>query len=151
MAIHPDDPSWSIFGLPRIMTCKESLARLLSIYDSPSNGLALCTGSLGVNPENDIPDMIYSFGDRIHFMHIRNVKITGEKCFYESAHKTEYGSLDMFKIVKALSDIDYKGYARPDHGRMIWGETGRPGYGLFDRALGASYVSGLWEACQNLK
>ncbi len=146
MAIHPDDPPWGIFGLPRIITNKKNIERFLKLYDSKYNGLTLCSGSLGVSPDNDIVDMVNSFCDRIHFAHIRNVKITGEKCFEEAAHRTENGSLDIYGIVKAYHDNGFDGYIRPDHGRMIWGETGRPGYGLFDRALGAVYINGLWEA-----
>lgn len=148
MAIHPDDPPWSIFGLPRIITNKANLERFLKLYDSPYNGLTLCTGSLGVSPENDIVDMINAFHSRIHFAHIRNIKITGERCFEEAAHKSECGSLDIEKIVKAYYDNGFTGYIRPDHGRMIWGETGRPGYGLFDRALGAVYINGIWETLE---
>lgn len=148
MAIHPDDPPWSIFGLPRIITCKENLKRFIKLVDSPNNGITLCTGSLGANPDNDIPSIIRYFGrkKRIHFAHVRNVKFTGEKSFEESAHLSEKGSLDMYEIMKALYDTDFEGPVRPDHGRMIWGETGRPGYGLYDRALGANYLSGIWEA-----
>lgn len=148
MAIHPDDPPWGIFGLPRIITCKKNLERFLKLYDSPYNGLTLCSGSLGANPENDIVDMIHSFCGRIHFAHIRNIKITGDRCFEETGHKTDSGSLDIFGIVKAYTDEGFDGYVRPDHGRMIWGETGRPGYGLYDRALGAAYLNGLFEACE---
>ena len=151
MAIHPDDPPWSIFGLPRIITNKKNIERFLKLYDSKYNGLTLCSGSLGANPDNDIPDMVRSFCDRIHFAHIRNIKITGDRCFEEAAHKTEAGSLDIFEIVKAYHDCGFDGYIRPDHGRMIWGETGRPGYGLYDRALGAVYINGIWEALDRLK
>jgi mannonate dehydratase len=146
MAIHPDDPPWSIFGLPRVVVGKENLRRLLNLVDSPANGLDLCSGSLGVNPDNDIPDIIREFGDRIHFAHVRNVKITGEESFEESAHLSEKGSLDIYEIMKAYYDVGFEGPLRPDHGRMIWGETGKPGYGLYDRALGATYLNGLWEA-----
>lgn len=145
MAIHPDDPPWSIFGLPRIITNKANIERFLKLYDSPYNGLTLCTGSLGVLASNDIADMVYSFCPRIHFAHIRNVKITGEKSFEEAGHLSSGGSLDMVKILKAYHDCGFTGYIRPDHGRMIWGETGRPGYGLYDRALGAAYINGIWE------
>lgn len=146
MAIHPDDPPWPIFGLPRIITNKKNIERFLKLYDSKYNGLTLCSGSLGADKNNDIVDMVNSFCDRIHFAHIRNIKITGDKCFEEAAHKTECGSLDIYGIVKAYADNGFEGYIRPDHGRMIWGETGRPGYGLYDRALGAAYINGLWEA-----
>lgn len=148
MAIHPDDPPWSIFGLPRIITNKKNIERFLKLYDSKYNGLTLCSGSLGVDAKNDIPDIIRTFCDRIHFAHIRNVKITGEHCFEETAHKTDAGSLDIFEIIKAYHDCGFDGYIRPDHGRMIWGETGRPGYGLYDRALGAVYINGIWEALE---
>ena len=151
MAIHPDDPPWSIFGLPRIITSKKNIERFLKLYDSKYNGLTLCSGSLGADPNNDIPDMVRSFCGRIHFAHIRNIKITVERCFEESAHKTEAGSLDIFEIVKAYRDCGFDGYIRPDHGRMIWGETGRPGYGLYDRALGAVYINGIWEALEKTK
>lgn len=148
MAIHPDDPPWSIFGLPRIITNKENLDRFINLVDSPYNGLSLCSGSLGVTKTNDIPELIRYFGKkgRIHFGHVRNVKITGDKSFEEAAHKSEYGSLDMYEIMKAYHEVGFDGPIRPDHGRMIWGETGRPGYGLYDRALGAVYLNGIWEA-----
>ena len=146
MAIHPDDPPWSIFGLPRIITNKANLQRFLDLYDSPYNGLTLCSGSLGADPANDIEDMVRTFADRIHFAHIRNIKITGEHCFEEAGHRTQSGSLDIYAIIKAYHDCGFDGYIRPDHGRMIWGEEGRPGYGLFDRALGAVYINGIWES-----
>ena len=150
MAIHPDDPPWSIFGLPRIITNKYNIQRFLKLYDSPYNGLTLCSGSLGVSPENDIPDLIRSFPGRIHFAHVRNVKITGAHCFEEAAHKSDCGSLDIVEIMKAYYETGFDGYVRPDHGRMIWGETGRPGYGLYDRALGAVYINGIWETLEKL-
>lgn len=150
MAIHPDDPPWSIFGLPRIITNQENLERLINLVDSPNNGITLCTGSLGVNPTNNIPEIIRYFGKkgRIHFGHCRNVKITGEKCFEESSHKSSDGSLDMVEIMKAFYEVGFNGPIRPDHGRMIWGETGRPGYGLYDRALGSMYLNGIWETLE---
>lgn len=150
MAIHPDDPPWPIFGLPRIITNKANLERFVKLVDSPANGLTLCSGSLGVDPDNDIVDLIYHFGKmgRIHFAHSRNIKITGKKCFEESSHRSSTGSLDMYKIMKAYHDVGFTGPVRPDHGRMIWGEEGKPGYGLFDRALGAVYLNGLIEAIE---
>lgn len=148
MAIHPDDPPYPIFGLPRIITCEENLDRFLKLVDSPANSLCLCTGSLGCSPKNDIPHLVrkYSEMGRIGFMHLRNVKILPDESFEESGHLTQNGSLDMNAIVKALTDTGFEGYFRPDHGRMIWGETGKPGYGLFDRALGSAYLNGLIEA-----
>ncbi|OJU08171.1 MAG: mannonate dehydratase [Clostridiales bacterium 43-6] len=146
MAIHPDDPPWGIFGLPRIITNEANLERFLTLYDSEANGLSFCTGSLGAGIFNDLPKMIRKFGSRIYFAHLRNIKHTGERCFEETAHPSNCGSLDMYEIVKALYESGFDYYIRPDHGRMIWGETGRYGYGLYDRALGAVYLLGLWEA-----
>ena len=149
MAIHPDDPCWSIFGLPRIITCEENLDRFLSIVDDPHNGITLCTGSLGCSAKNDIPHMAakYAKMGRIHFAHLRNVLLTGTG-FEERGHLSCGGSLDMYAIVKGLVENGFDGYVRPDHGRMIWGETGRAGYGLYDRALGACYLNGLFEAAE---
>ena len=150
MAIHPDDPPYSIFGIPRIITTKENIDRFLKIVDSPANSLCFCTGSLGCADFNDIPKMVeeYSAMDRIAFMHIRNVKVLEDGSFEERAHLSSCGSLDIYEIVKILAKNGFNGYVRPDHGRMIWGETGKPGYGLFDRALGATYINGLFEACE---
>lgn len=147
MAIHPDDPPWGIFGLPRIIKDIDSLKKLLKLVDSPYNGITFCTGSLGANLENDLPSMIRQVGDRIYFAHLRNIKVDGRH-FNETSHLSADGSLDLYEIVKALQDVGFDGYIRPDHGRMIWGETARPGYGLYDRALGVAYINGLWEACK---
>ena len=150
MAIHPDDPPYPIFGLPRIITNEANLDRFLQLVDSPYNGLTFCTGSLGSADFNDIVSMVdkYSAMGRIHFMHIRNVKLLPDGSFEESAHYSPCGSMDIVAIVKALHKNNYTGYVRPDHGRMIWGETGRPGYGLYDRALGAMYLTGIWETLE---
>ncbi len=148
LACHPDDPTWPIFGLPRITHSREDFDRMLALHDSPANTLCLCTGSLGSAPENDIPAMIRHFGgmNRIGAMHIRNIRQLGHHHFREAAHLSEAGDLDLYAIVKAAHDVCPDTYIRPDHGRMIWDEQGRPGYGLYDRALGAVYISGLWEA-----
>ena len=147
MAIHEDDPCWSIFGLPRIITCEKNLDRFLKIVDDPHNGITLCTGSLGCSAENDVVHMAakYAAMGRIHFVHARNVAVL-ENGFEERAHYSACGSLDMYAILNALYKNGFNGYIRPDHGRMIWGETGRAGYGLYDRAIGAAYLNGLWEA-----
>lgn len=151
MAIHPDDPPWGMFGLPRIITNKANIQRMLDVVPSKSNGITLCTGSLGADPGNDLIDMVHAFEGRIHFVHLRNIKYTGERSFYEVGHPTECGSIDMYGIAKALVETGFDGYVRPDHGRMIWGESGRYGYGLFDRALGATYLTGLFEALEKEK
>lgn len=153
MAMHPDDPPWSVFSLPRFVNSKEHLTAIVELVDSPYNGLTLCSGSLGANPANNIPELIRHFGamGRIHFAHIRNIKIEGKGNFHETSHLSSDGSFDMFEIMKAYHDIGFKGYMRPDHGRMIWGENARPGYGLYDRALGIMYLHGLWEALEKMK
>jgi mannonate dehydratase len=148
MAIHPDDPPWNIFGLPRITTSKEDYDAITSLVDSQYNGITLCSGSLGADPDNDIPAIARHFEKkkRVHFAHVRNIKIHERGVFEESAHLSSEGSLDLYEIMKAYFDTGFDGYVRPDHGRMIWDERGRAGYGLYDRALGAAYLNGLWEA-----
>ncbi len=148
MAVHPDDPAWDVFGIPRIAHCKEDFDIIIGLVDSPCNGITLCTGSLGSEPSNDLPALIRHFAGmkKVPFAHVRNVKHLGEKKFQESSHLSTDGSLDMYEIMKAFYDTGFDGYIRPDHGRMIWDEQARPGYGLYDRALGVTYLNGLWEA-----
>lgn len=148
MAIHPDDPAWSVFGLPRIITCLPNLERMMKMVDDPHNGVTFCAGSYGTNPENDLPGMIRALKGRIHFAHVRNLKHNFPGDFEEAAHLSSDGSFDMYEIMRALYDIGFEGPIRPDHGRMIWGEVAMPGYGLYDRALGAAYLNGLWEAIE---
>ncbi|GLC23733.1 mannonate dehydratase [Roseisolibacter agri] len=147
MAIHPDDPPWPIFGLPRIVTNAAAFDRLCDLVDSPANGVTFCTGSLGADPANDLPAIARRIGarGRIHFAHCRNVALTGDRRFHEAPHPSRFGHVDFHAVLRALHATGFSGPMRPDHGRMIWGETGRPGYGLYDRALGATYLQGLWE------
>lgn len=146
MGIHPDDPAWPIFGLPRIVTNKEDVVKLLKAVDKPYNGITLCTGSLGSNPKNDIVGIIEAAKGRIPFAHVRNLKYNFEGDFEEAAHLSDDGSMDMYAIMKALYDTGFDAVIRPDHGRMVWNEVAMPGYGLYDRAMGACYLEGLWEA-----
>ena len=148
MAIHPDDPPWDMFGLPRIITCEESYDRLFAAVPNRHNGITFCTGSLGAGRFNDLPKMAAKYAGRICFAHIRQLKYEGEKDFAEAGHLTKAGDLDIYNIVKALTSNGFDGYVRPDHGRNIWGEDGKPGYGLYDRALGAAYLNGLFEAIE---
>lgn len=146
LAVHPDDPPWSILGLPRIVCDAASIQRVLDVVDSPHHGLTFCTGSLGTLARNDLPAMVRQFAGRIHFVHMRNVKRTGDQDFYEVAHPSECGSVNMGAVMEALVDTGYTGPIRPDHGRRIWDEdVPRTGYGLYDRALGAMYLHGLWQ------
>ncbi|KIP21922.1 Mannonate dehydratase [Anoxybacillus ayderensis] len=153
MALHPDDPPWSVFGLPRIATNKENLDRIVHMVNSPANGLTLCSGSLGANPNNDISDIFRHFlrMGRVPFAHVRNVEIHANGDFEETSHRSCDGSLNICEIMKALHEADFQGYIRPDHGRMIWGEQARPGYGLYDRALGIMYLLGIWDSLENEK
>ena len=148
MAIHPDDPAWSVFGLPRLIINKQNILRMMKAVDNKHNGVTFCTGSYGTNLNNDLPDMIRSLEGRIHFAHIRNLKFHSPTNFEESAHLSSDGTFDMHAIMRALYDIGFDGPIRPDHGRMIWDEVAMPGYGLYDRALGACYLQGLWEAIE---
>jgi mannonate dehydratase len=147
MALHPDDPPWSIFGLPRIITSGAALERVTNIVDDQANGVTFCAGSLAADPKNDLPSIIRGLGSkgRIHFVHLRNIKRTGPRSFQETAHPSELGDIDMRSMLTTLHETGFEGPIRSDHGRMIWGETGQPGYGLHDRALGAMYLHGLWE------
>lgn len=151
MAIHPDDPPWSVFGLPRIITCQENLRRFLKLVDSPYNCLSLCSGALGASPKNNIAAMVREFADRIAFAHIRNVRRYENGDFVETSHRNQDGSLDIVDIVKAYHENNFTGYARPDHGRHLWGEKCRPGYGLYDRALGIMYIWGIWDTLERAK
>jgi len=153
MAIHPDDPPWDIFGLPRLIKSEQNIQRFLDLNPSPANGLTLCSGSLGSGTHNDVPSIIRKFGDRIHFAHIRNVKLYENGDFIECSHRACDGDVDIVDVVRAYHDIGFKGYCRPDHGRHIWGEEAhcRPGYGLYDRALGIMYLWGVWDLLEKQK
>jgi len=153
MAMHPDDPPWPIFGLPRIIRSEAHIKRFLNLVDSPYNGLTLCTGSLGSDLKNDIPSIIRKFHSRIHFAHIRNVKVFENGNFIEVSHRSKDGNVDIYEVLKAYHDNDYKGYIRPDHGRHLWGEenTCRAGYGLYDRALGVMYMNGIIDSLDKCK
>lgn len=153
LGVHPDDPAFDIFGWPRVVSRKEDLARVLSLNDSPHHGLTLCLGSFSSNPESDAVDAVRTFMDRIHFSHVRNIKHLGNGDFTEVAHRACEGSVDTVGIMKAYAEAGYEGYIRPDHGRHLWDENTtnrpRPGYGLYDRALGIQYLLGVWDACHH--
>lgn len=145
LAIHPDDPPWDVFGLPRIVSNEKDIDALLAAVDNVHNGLTLCTGSLGAGRCNDIPYLAdkYSKMGRIHFVHLRNITFLGDDgSFKESGHQK--GDLDLPLVVENLVKNGFDGYVRPDHGRGVFGELPSGGYGLYDRALGASYIAGLF-------
>ncbi|WP_017936445.1 mannonate dehydratase [Nocardioides sp. Iso805N] len=154
LGVHPDDPAFDLFGWPRVVSRKQDLARVLSLNDSRHHGLTLCVGSFSSNPESDAVDAVRSFMDRIHFSHVRNIKHFPNGDFSEVAHRACEGSVDTVGVMKAYAEADFAGYIRPDHGRHLWDENTtkragvRPGYGLYDRALGIQYLLGVWDACQ---
>ncbi len=154
MAIHPDDPPWDIFNLPRIVSNEQDLDKMFNAVLSKRNGLTLCTGSFGASKNNDLVHMAnkYASQGRVHFLHMRNILYTDDHdSFCEVGHCSSSGSINMAKIVEALVNNNFNGYVRPDHGRNIFGEDGKPGYGLYDRALGANYINGLFEAFEYMK
>lgn len=149
MAIHPDDPPFDIMGLPRIITSETDLNDLINFIDSPSNGITLCTGSLGANSANDLPGIIRKFANRIHFLHLRNVKREEDGSFFEDNHLE--GSSDMYAIVKAVLEIeDRLGIElpmRPDHGHQILQDletkNAYSGYTAIGRLKGLAEIRGL--------
>ena len=148
MAIHMDDPPWDIFGLPRLLTSAEAVDRFLAMVDDPYNCLTLCSGSLNADPHNHVADIVRKHCDRIAFAHIRNVKHFPNGDFSEASHRDCDGDTGIMDILRAYHDCGFEGYIRPDHGRHLWGEgpgTVRPGYGLYDRALGIMYMLGAWD------
>ena len=149
MAIHMDDPPWDIFGLPRLLVDEPSIDRFLKMVDDPYNCLTLCSGSLGANPRNNVADIVRRHCDRIAFAHIRNVKHFPNGDFSEASHRDRDGDTGVLEILKAYHDCGFAGYIRPDHGRHLWDEgpgTVRPGYGLYDRALGIMYMLGVLDS-----
>ncbi|KGD86045.1 mannonate dehydratase [Rhizobium sp. YS-1r] len=161
MAIHPDDPPFPLFGLPRVV-CKASDARaLLAAVKSPSNGITLCTGSYGANPENDLVAMAKEFGPDIHFAHLRNVTREGDGSFHEAEHLE--GDTDMVRVVMALmaeekrrkadGRADWQIPMRPDHGHAIVDDIGRkvnPGYSCIGRLKGLAELRGIMRTIEVL-
>jgi len=148
LAIHPDDPPFDILGLPRIVCNRKDLADIISFSNAPANGLCFCTGSLGANPANQLPEMIETFNKRIHFAHLRNVSRDAEGNFYEADHLV--GDVDMYKVVKALlkvqQDVTHEIPFRPDHGHQMLDDLKKvtnPGYSAIGRLRGLAEIRGL--------
>jgi mannonate dehydratase len=155
MALHPDDPPWSLFGLPRVVSNKHDVEQLLHVIDSPSNGITLCTGSFGASGKNDLVDMAETFAKRINFIHLRNIIRSKDGDFIEGNHLD--GDVDMYGVMKALileqqrrvgeGRKDKRMPMRPDHGHLMLADQNKtgiyPGYSLFGRMRGLAELRGL--------
>lgn len=156
LAVHPDDPPFPVFGLPRIVSTEADLAGIITMVRSPANGLCYCTGSLGARGDNDLPGIVRRLGERINAVHLRSVQREPGGVFYEANHLE--GSMDMAAVVRALLEVqaarrqqgrtDCQLTLRPDHGHMLLDDFTRsapacPGYSLIGRLRGLAELRGL--------
>jgi mannonate dehydratase len=154
LAIHPDDPPWSLFGLPRVVSTADDVRAILAACDTPANGLTFCVGSYGARADNDLITMAREFGARIHFVHLRQVTREPDGSFHESEHLA--GSSDMVGVIKAMLEeearrrrtarTDHEIPLRPDHGHLLANDIGKkvnPGYSLIGRLKGLAELRGV--------
>jgi mannonate dehydratase len=165
LAIHPDDPPWSLFGLPRVVSTAEDVRAIFAACDTLANGLTFCVGSFGARADNDLPAMTREFGARIHFLHLRQVTREPDGSFHEAEHLA--GSSDMVSVIRAMLEeeaqrrragrLDHEIPMRPDHGHLLADDIGKkvnPGYSLVGRLKGLAELRGVMQglkyACPKL-
>ncbi|WP_430417302.1 mannonate dehydratase [Parasphingorhabdus sp.] len=158
LAIHPDDPPWDMFGLPRVICTPDDLDRLFGELPSPANGMTLCVGTYGSRPDNDLPQMALDYATRIHFAHLRGVTRDPDeqRSFYEASHLDS--DIDMVQVIHHLLDneraLQQEIFIRPDHGHQMMDDVNRdvnPGYSVIGRMKGLAEIRGVIKALTDVR